>query len=183
MSTQTTSRAAAVVLVGYRGTGKSTCGRLLAARLGLPFHDADPVLESRIGRPIRSVFDELGEPVFRDWEHQVLADLTAGPPAVLATGGGAILRAENRALLRGYGFVVWLSTDPGVLADRLTANPRGDNNRPALTPAGTVAEIADVLAARVPLYREVAHAEVQTQNRSVEQVVEAILRVLPCSVT
>jgi shikimate kinase len=138
-------RGRGVVLVGYRATGKSTVGRLLAGRLGLPFHDADPVLEARHGRPIRTIFAELGEPVFRDWEHQVLADLTAGPPCVLATGGGAVLRPENRALLRGHGFVVWLSAPP------------------------------DVLAARTPLYREVADAEVATDGRTVDDVVAAVL--------
>jgi shikimate kinase len=171
-------RGRGVVLVGYRATGKSTVGRLLAGRLGLPFHDADPVLEARHGRPIRTIFTELGEPVFRDWEHQVLADLTAGPPCVLATGGGAVLRPENRALLRGHGFVVWLSAPPDVLAARLAASPGGLADRPALTPAGTRAEIAEVLTARMPLYREVADAEVATDGRTVDDVVAAVLRVL-----
>ena len=91
-----------LALVGLRGTGKSTVGRILAERLGRPFADADVELAARAGRPIRAIFAELGEPGFRDLEEETLAALVAGPPLVLATGGGAVLRETNRARLREF---------------------------------------------------------------------------------
>jgi shikimate kinase len=162
-----------VVLVGYRGTGKTTVGQLLADFLDRPFVDADLELEARVGRPIRSIFEEDGEPAFRDWEERVIADLTS-PPAevVLATGGGVVLRAANRKALHRFGYNVWLRAEPTVLAERL----RGDVGRPALTAAGTLAEIADVLAAREPLYREVADAVIDTDGKSPDEVVNDVLR-------
>ncbi len=164
-----------VALVGYRGTGKSTVGRILADRLGRPFADADREIEARAGRPIRSIFAEDGEPAFREWEARVLADLTSGlPGGVVATGGGAVLAEANRRALRGFGLVAWLTADPETLAQRLSHARGGLADRPPLTGAGTLAEIADVLAARAPLYREVAHVVVETAGRSPRQVAEAV---------
>jgi shikimate kinase len=168
-----------LALVGYRGTGKSTVGQIVAERLGRPFHDADAVLELRFGRPVRSIFQEFGEPVFRDWEELVLAELATDVGSVVATGGGAVLRETNRRMLREFGFVVWLSADPAVLADRLRREPGTLGDRPALTPSGTLAEIAEVLAARLPLYREVANAVVETDSRTPDEVAEAVLKTLP----
>jgi shikimate kinase len=169
-------RGRGIALVGYRGTGKSTVGRLLADRLGRPFADADREVEARAGRPIRSIFAEEGEPAFREWESRVLADLTSRPGGgVVATGGGAVLLESNRKALRDFGFVIWLSADPDTLARRLQASRRGVEDRPSLTGAGTLAEIANVLGVRTPLYREVAHAVVETAGLTVDQVADAAL--------
>ena len=89
-----------IVLVGFMGAGKTTVGRLLAARLGLPFTDSDQVIEERAGTPIRQIFADDGEPAFRELEHEVIADLLDGPDAVLALGGGAADRADTRDLLK-----------------------------------------------------------------------------------
>ena len=127
-----------LALVGTRGTGKSTVGRILAERLVRPFLDADVELEEKLGRSIAAIFAEDGEPLFRDWEEQVLSELTtAHPGAILATGGGVVLRESNRQALRSFGFVVWLWADPALAAARLQADRRGLDSRPALTPAGT----------------------------------------------
>ena len=169
-------RGRGIALVGYRATGKSTVGRILAGRLGVPFADADREVEALAGRAIRAIFVEDGEPAFRELEARVLADLTetwAG--GVLATGGGAILLERNRDLLREFGFVAWLTADAATLAERLRAAPRGVEDRPALTGSGTLAEIAEVLEARTPLYRAVADAEVSTVGLDAEQVAEAVL--------
>ena len=165
-----------LALVGYRGTGKSTVGRILADRLGRPFADADRELEALAGRPVRAIFAEDGEPAFRRWESRVLLDLTARlAGGIVATGGGAILLEANRRALRGFGFVAWLRADPETLSGRLRSSRGGVEARPSLTPAGTLAEIADVLEARSALYRETAHAIVETAGRTPEQVAEAVL--------
>jgi len=170
-----------LVLVGYRGTGKSTVGRILAGRLGLPFADADVELEAIVGRPIPAIFAEQGEAAFRDWEQRVLRDLSARPVMIVATGGGVVLRERNRSLMKSFGFVAWLTAEPGVLAGRLRSDPIGMANRPALTADGTLGEIARVLEERTPLYRAVADAIVDTSLRTPAQAAEAILALWPRS--
>jgi shikimate kinase len=167
-----------LALVGTRGTGKSTVGRILAGRLARPFLDADDELERKLGRPIAALFAQEGEPWFRDWEERILSELTTNHPrAVLATGGGVVLREGNRRALRSFGLVVWLRADPGVASARLRADGRGVERRPALTAAGTLAEIAAVLEARTPLYRAVADVVVDTSGRTADAVADAILDV------
>jgi shikimate kinase len=161
-----------LALVGYRGTGKSTVGRLLARELGREFFDADLALEERYGRSIRSIFEREGEPTFRDWEEAVFSELVSRPGRkVIATGGGVVLREANRRLLKSSGVVVWLRADASVLAERL----RSDEGRPALTAAGTVAEIGDVLAQREPLYQSVSEFAVDTDGLSSDEVAWAVL--------
>lgn len=165
-----------IVLIGYRGTGKSTVGRIVAERLGRAFVDCDRVIEARSGRAIRDLFAESGEPAFRDLEEQTLAELTDDfPAAVLATGGGAILRESNRRRLREFGFVAWLTADPEELADRLEADPTSLAGRPALTSAGTLAEIEHVLASRSPLYSQTADVVIPTGGRTPDQVALAVI--------
>jgi shikimate kinase len=165
-----------LALIGYRGTGKSTVGRILAGRLGRRFLDIDLEIEARAGRSISTIFGEWGEPVFRDWEERVLDELTKSQPrAIVATGGGAVLRESNRLRIRDFGFVVWLTAEPAALARRLEMDCRSSRERPALTAAGTLHEIAQVLEARTPLYQELADAVIETDARSPEDVADAIL--------
>ena len=165
-----------LVLIGYRGTGKSTVGRIVAERSGRRFVDADREIEARSGRSIRSIFDEGGEAAFRDREERTLAELVAeAPGAVLATGGGAVVREINRRRLRDFGFIAWLTADPAELARRLSVDESGLADRPALTAAGTLAEIARVLADRTSLYRGLADAIVPTDGRDPRDVAEAVL--------
>ena len=175
-TTRPTARGPGLVLIGYRGTGKSTVGRILAGRLGRTFLDCDLEIEARANRSVREIFVEHGEPAFRDWEERTLAELTEGrPSAVLATGGGAILREANRRRLRDFGFVAWLTAHPSVLVRRLEADRRGLAERPALTSAGTLEEIVQVLRVRTPLYAQLADAVIETGEKSPEQVVDSIL--------
>ena len=170
------SRGPGLALIGYRATGKSTVGRILAARLGRTFLDADREIEARTGRSIRAMFSEWGEPAFRDWEERTLAELMAKHPAsILATGGGAILRETNRRRIRDFGFVVWLTADPCELARRLEADRPGLADRPALTPAGTLEEIARVLEARSPVYGQLADAVLETSGKNPDEVADAVL--------
>ncbi len=170
-----------LALVGLRGAGKTTVGRVVAQRLGRPFVDADATLVAWQGRPVRAIFEESGEAHFRDLEEQCLRDLTADPPAglVLATGGGVVLREANRQRLRQFGFVVWLDADPAAVAHRLRRNPRAVADRPALTTLGTLAELATLAVERESLYRSVADAVVRTEGRTAVQVAEAVLALWP----
>ena len=162
--------------MGYRGTGKTTVGKILANRLNLRFLDADVEIEASAGRSIASIFADSGEPVFRDWEETTLRKLVEHQPdAVLASGGGAVIRAANRRLLQEFGFVVWLRADPTELARRLEADLRAGNRRPALTTAGTIAEIHQVLADRASIYAEVADAAVDTVDRTPDEIAALIL--------
>ena len=165
-----------LALVGYRGTGKTTVGKILANRLDLRFLDADFEIEARAGRSIVSIFADSGEAVFRDWEERTLRELVEEHPgAVLATGGGAVLRSSNRRLLREFGLVVWLRAEPAELARRLEADLLAGTERPALTTAGTITEIAQVLSARASLYEEVADLAIETLDRSPAEIAALIL--------
>lgn len=167
-----------VILVGYRGTGKTTVGRLLAARLGRAFADADELVERTAGRSIKDIFAAEGESGFRDREAAALAELCAGPPGVLATGGGAVLRPSSRALLTASGFVAWLTAPPEVLWARLQADDATRDRRPNLTAAGGLEEVRTLLAAREPLYAGVADLVVPCDAATPEGVAEVILAAL-----
>jgi shikimate kinase len=161
-------------LIGYRGTGKTTTARLLAGRLGWDWIDADLAIEARSGRTIRTIFTEEGEAGFRDREAALLVELCRLERHVIATGGGIILRPENRALLRESGRVVWLTADPATIEQRLQDDPSGWERRPALT-VGGLAEIEQVLQIREPLYRECADLTIATDGRSPQDVAAQIL--------
>ena len=162
-----------VALVGLPGGGKSTVGRQLARRIEARFVDADAVLEERIGMPIRSYFEQQGEAAFRDLEEQVIDELTApGQGAlVLATGGGAVLRATNRQRLHERATVIYLRSTPEELFKRL----RHDTQRPLLQVADPLAKLRELYAQRHPLYEELAHYRVDTGRPSVATLVNMIV--------
>ncbi len=164
-----------IFLIGYRGTGKSTVGRHLAALLGWQFVDADAHLEVEQGRSIREIFATQGEPVFRDLESAVLVELAQRQHCVIATGGGIVLRPENRAELKSSGFVAWLDGEPATIWHRLQADPTTADRRPNLTATGGLAEVVSIMQARQPLYAETASARFPTEGRSPETVAVAIL--------
>jgi shikimate kinase len=166
----TDAQGPAVVLVGPPGAGKSTVGRLLADRLGVDFTDIDDLIVARAGRSISEIFITDGEPAFRKLEESEVAAALASRHGVLALGGGAVLSAQTRALLRG-GQVVFLSVGmaEGVRRTGLSSA------RPLLAGVNPRATFAALLEARLPLYREVATAEVATDRRSPEEVTEDVL--------
>jgi shikimate kinase len=165
-----------VALVGYRGTGKSTVGRLLAGQTNREFIDVDLHIEARSGRSIDEIFAELGEPIFRDWEERTLAELLEQfPEAIIATGGGSVLREQNRQRLREFGDIVWLTALPDELARRLLADERSRRGRPPLTAFGAIEEIAQVLCARMPIYEAMADFVVETGGKRPEEVATTIL--------
>ncbi len=170
-----------VYLIGPRGSGKSTVGRLLADRLGWAFADADDALEARAGRSVADIFAAEGEAGFRGCEADMLHDLARLDRHVIACGGGVVLRPANRQLLRATGHCVWLTGDPATLCRRLDCDPTTATRRPSLTGLPGPEEMERVLRDREPLYREVAHFTVATDGLSPEAVVSAILSAWPTS--
>ena len=152
------------------GAGKSTVGRQLARALKKRFIDSDKTIEERTGASISLIFDVEGECGFRRREQAVLEELTALEDIVLATGGGAVLRAENRAALMSRGFVVYLRAPVDLLVER-TAR---DRSRPLLQTEDPAARVAELLAERDPIYQQVADAVVQTDRRSARHVVKEV---------
>jgi shikimate kinase len=149
-----------IVLVGMMGVGKSSIGRRLAARLGVPFVDADSEIEKAAGMNIADIFARHGEAYFRSGEARVIARLLDGGPQVLATGGGAFMNAQTRATIANNGVSVWLKADIDVLARRL----RRRTDRPLLKTDDPVATLAKLLVVRDPIYAE---ADVTVISRDV----------------
>jgi shikimate kinase len=162
-----------IVLVGMMGAGKSTVGRRLAARLGLPFIDADTEIETAAGMAIPEIFDLHGEPHFRDGEARVIARLLDGGPAVLATGGGSFMREETRRRIAEKAVSVWLKADPDTIMRRVKR--RAD--RPLLQTADPAATVNRLLSEREPVYQyadlTIASREVP-HDKIVEECIEAL---------
>ncbi|KAB0487076.1 MULTISPECIES: shikimate kinase AroK [Pseudomonas] len=160
-----------LILVGPMGAGKSTIGRLLAKELHLPFKDSDKEIEVRSGANIPWIFDKEGEPGFRDRETAMIVELCHENGIVLATGGGAVMRPENRLALRNGGRVVYLHAS----IEQQVARTSRDRNRPLLRNANPEKILRDLLAIRDPLYREIADLVVETDERPPRMVVLDIL--------
>ncbi len=161
-----------IILVGFRATGKSSVGRLLAAHLGVGFLDMDQVLTERYGE-IREQVAAHGWEYFRARERELLAELAEMEAGVIATGGGAVLHRELWPPLKKNALVVWLTSTLELICRRLSVDPATGAQRPSLTGGDIRAETAKVLAEREPLYREVADLTVDS-NRPVPEVVAEI---------
>ncbi len=166
-----------ISLVGLPGSGKTTVGRQLARRLRLSFVDSDHAIEARIGCSIREFFDREGEARFRDIEEEALDELSRDPRCVLSTGGGAVLRPNNRLHLHSRGKVVYLKSTPEELFRRL----RHDVSRPLLQVADPLTRMRELFAVRDPLYRETAHFVLETGRPSVATLVNMIVMQLELS--
>jgi shikimate kinase len=164
-----------LVLIGLRGTGKTTVAQLLAQRLGWPWFDADAEIEARAGQTIAAIFAADGEAAFRDLESQIVAELACKPDAVLALGGGAVLRETNRQAIAAQGRVVWLTASPQTMLERIQSDSTTAARRPSLSPVGGITEITATLDAREAIYRACAHLKVDTEGKTPAQVADAIL--------
>src|SRR5262245_50488917 len=157
-----------IVLVGMMGAGKSSIGRRLASRLGIPFIDADTEIESAAGMTIPEIFDKHGEPYFRAGEARVIARLLDNGPQVLATGGGSLMDAQTRALIGAKGVSIWLKADIDVLLKRTKRR----SDRPLAE------KIKDLLPIREPLYAQ-ADIVVQSSDEPHDNIVDEIMVQLP----
>jgi len=167
-----------IALIGYRGTGKTTIAERLAARLDWTSIDADVEIEQRAGKPIADVFASEGEGAFRDLESAVVDDLCRRQRVVLALGGGAILREDNRQHIARCGAVVWLQASADSIARRLQADPTTASRRPNLTNSDPRTEIDRLLAERTPIYRACATLEVDTEGKAPEEIAGEIVAAL-----
>jgi shikimate kinase len=162
-----------IVLVGLMGAGKSTIGRRLARRLGLPFADSDEEIENAADCGIAEMFDRFGEAAFRDGERRVLRRLIGGEPRVIATGGGSFMDPETRALILGRCIAVWLDADVATLAGRVGRRGR----RPLLAGKDPIASLTELAEVRGPVYA-LAHLRVVSgpgpHERTVERILEAL---------
>jgi shikimate kinase len=163
-----------IVLTGMMGVGKSSIGRRLGARLGVPFVDADSEIEKAAGMSITDIFERHGEADFRNGEARVIARLLEGGPQVLATGGGAVMNADTRALIKAKGVSIWLHAEFDVLVRRIS---KRRHERPMLQTADPMATLRELLVAREPIY---AQADLTVQSREVphEAIVTEIMALL-----
>lgn len=164
-------KAGNIFLVGLMGAGKTSVGRLLARRLKLRFFDSDHEIERRCGVKIPVIFEIEGEAGFRNREEQAIAELTALHGIVLATGGGAVVAADNRRRLAANGTVIYLNARPEDLYKRV----RHDRNRPLLASGDPLARLRALHAERDPLYRAVADLVVDTGAQSVPALVRELI--------
>ena len=165
-----------VTLIGYRGTGKTSVAQRLALLIGWSWIDADVEVELSAGKSIAAIFAEEGEAAFRDRETEVLRCLYAASDRILALGGGAVLREENRRLIQGGGATVWLTASPEVILARLEADPTTPSQRPDLTAKGGLQEIMEVMQQRSNLYQQCADLVVDTEEQSPDAVADQIMQ-------
>ena len=180
MLTAALTIAMTIVLIGYRGSGKTTVGRLLADRLGYPFIDSDQRIVTAAGKTIKEIFEQEGEERFRDLETAVVLELAKLPDHVLSLGGGALLRPQNRrAVTSNQHFVVYLRAEVQALHRRIHADTATAAHRPSLTHlGGGIEEIRSVLAVREPIYRQVMSAEIDVSRALPHEVADNIWKML-----
>lgn len=165
-----------VYLIGYRGSGKSTVARLLASAIQWPMVDTDEIIETTSNQSIRDIFAAEGEAGFRDREEAVIHEIASRTsPTVVATGGGAILRAGNRQRMEESGLRIWLQASAEFLYRRICGDQSTDARRPNLSDQGGFSEVAEILAARRPLYEQLAQKTVDTEHKTPDEVVAELL--------
>jgi shikimate kinase len=165
-------------LIGYRCTGKTSAGRMLAAKRGLTFVDSDRVITAEIGCSIAEFIAANGWAAFREKERHVIARLSKMDRQVVAAGGGAVLATENVARMKSSGTVIWLQASPGAIRQRMQGDTGTAANRPALTGQGCLKEIAAVLDERKPLYAGAAHYRIDTDDMNTDEVAEKIIEII-----
>jgi shikimate kinase len=168
------------VLFGYRGCGKTTLGRKLADRWWIKFVDTDELIVAKAGKTIREIFESDGEAKFRELEVDAVREACGRSDHIIALGGGAVLREENRAVLKSLAFSrVYLKCEPRELLKRIESDPATAASRPALSPlGGSLQEIEQMLMIREPLYREVMTAELDVTNLNLDEAMKYVARMI-----
>jgi shikimate kinase len=165
-----------IVLIGYRGTGKTVVGRALSERLGRAFFDGDVYIEKKAGRTIKDMVATEGWPFFRAREKEAIRDLSAMKDCVIATGGGAVMDSDNVACLGENGAFVLLKANIDTMIERIQADEATSEQRPNLLGGDIYEETETVLRQRMPVYEEVADISVDTSHLTIDEVVEKIVQ-------
>lgn len=162
-----------IVLIGFMGSGKSTVGRELHQRLGYPLTDMDQLIEQTMGKKITEIFKEEGESAFRDFETLQLLEIAkqTGTRHIISTGGGIVIRPQNRSILRKLGYVVWLHAPEDVIHERTSRN----RDRPLLNEPNARDRISSLMAERRPWYEETAHLRIDTAGLDSDEIATGIL--------
>ena len=163
-----------IILIGYRGSGKSTVGRRLATRLKLKFVDIDDLIEERQGVSISDIVKSHGWGHFRKLERNTIEEISKEDHLIIAPGGGAVLDTDNVKALRKNGFIIWLKAEKQALLKRLNQDPGTNTRRPTLTGKGTSEELKEVMSLREPIYEQVSEIQIDTSRMDVETVVARI---------
>ena len=164
-----------IVLMGYRGCGKTTVGRIVAEKLERPFFDTDAMIQERSGKTIREIVADGGWEAFRVLERRVVRELAGRAECIIALGGGAVLDQENVKELKRNGFFLWLTADGATITGRLRNDRVSDAQRPPLSGTDSDTEIELLLREREPVYRSVAERFIDTTGRSVDEVTNEII--------
>lgn len=168
-----------IVLIGYRCSGKTAVGQILANKLRRDFVDTDILIEEYAGCSIETMVSRSGWRHFREIEKKMIKAVTAKNNQVIATGGGAVMDADNIKSLKTNAWIVWLNGKPEVLAQRMARDQRMGKTRPSLSGADSIKEIAEVLAVRHSFYEQAGNLEIDTSTLSIREAVELIIRNLP----
>lgn len=163
-----------IILIGPMGAGKTTIGRQIAKKLGKQFYDSDHEIEQRTGADIPWIFEIEGEDGFRKRESQVLAELVTQDNIVLSTGGGAVLKQENREALSNNGFIIYLQSSP----EKLYKRTAGDKRRPLLQGDDRLAQIKKILKEREQYYKSLSNKIINTDKLTVKQIVREIVKII-----
>ncbi|HUL31323.1 MAG TPA: shikimate kinase [Thermodesulfobacteriota bacterium] len=170
-----------LVLIGYRGSGKSVVGRRLADHLQMTFVDTDDLIEERQGIPIADIVKSRGWGHFRKLENKVIEEISKEDHLIIAPGGGAVLDTDNVKALRKRGTVIWLQADRQTLLKRMNQDPGTNTRRPSLTGKGTKGtseELKEIMSFREPIYEKASEIQIDTSTLDVDTVVEQILTAL-----
>ena len=167
-----------VYLIGYRGTGKSSVAGILAELLNWNSVDTDDLIKTKAGRSIKEIFETVGEAGFRELETEVIAEVSTQEQVVVALGGGAVLREQNRDVIHASGKTVWLQADVTTIYQRISADAATSSQRPNLSAAGGIEEIQQLLTERTPIYRGCADFKLDTTDKSPRQIANEIVSLL-----
>jgi len=167
-----------IILIGYRGTGKSAVGKKLAEKLQMPFYDMDELIEDATGRSIQEMVTENGWAYFREREREMVRKLTAFQRSIIATGGGAVMDEGNADILKKHGILIWLNADVKTIVGRIQDDLNSKERRPSFSKDGIIQETEDVLKLRIPVYSRLADFSIDTTNKNIDEIVSSICHFL-----
>ncbi|MCP3944425.1 MAG: shikimate kinase [Desulfobacteraceae bacterium] len=165
-----------IYLIGYRCTGKSTTGKLLANLMGCPFVDTDRIIEAKFKTTIEEMINQKGWDYFRQKERQALLDTGSGSNLVIATGGGIVLDPANRSFIKAHGICVWLHADSATIVRRLLADVENHKARPKFSDDDLFQETLEMISLRTPLYRKLGQIQINTVRHSPKEAANIIKR-------